>query len=107
MVPVEDVSWEFADVRRERGEELTYPGSCEEEDVETNESNHGRGDWVVVWLCCTHDSSNELCNDHSDSTIDENLAATESLNDIEGNRCGAHIDQRRNKGDQERILDRA
>lgn len=87
------------------------PSGGEEEDVDANESNHGGdgGGVVVSWLASgdTEDTDDELGDDHSGGTEDENEAATEALNGPEGDWGGEDVDEGGDEGDQEWVVDRA
>ena len=48
-----------------------------------------------------------MADDHTRSTPDQDCASAKSFNDVEGNWCGADIDQGGDKVDQERIADRS
>ena len=48
-----------------------------------------------------------MADDHTRSTPDQDCASAISFNDVEGNWCGADIDQGSDKVDQERIADRS
>lgn len=88
------------------GELQTYPSCCEEGNVQANEEDHGFGDVVIMWSCCTNDSCDELGNNHSSTTDKKNLTASKSLNDIEGEWRRQHVDQRCNERNQKRVFDR-
>ena len=87
------------------------PCGSEEGDVEADEGNHGRdGRGVVFGFLArgdTEDSHDELHDNHTGGTDDEELATAESLDGIEGDGCGAYIDEGGDQRDQEGILDRA
>jgi hypothetical protein len=48
-----------------------------------------------------------LADNHTRSTPDHDCASAKSFNDVEGNWCGADVDQGSDEVDQERILDRS
>jgi hypothetical protein len=87
------------------------PCVSEEADVEADECDHGRDcRGVVLGFLArgdTDDAHDELHDDHTGGTNDEELATTESLNGVEGDGCRADIDEGGDEGDQEGILDRA
>ena len=62
------------------------PGGSEEEDVNTDEGNHGTDGMVVLAIGHTNDSDNELTNDHTQGTPQEDSATAILLDDIERNR---------------------
>lgn len=53
----------------------------------------------------TDNSNDELADEHTESTIDEERASTNSLHSPEGERCGADVDQIEDEGDQEGVAD--
>ena len=55
----------------------------------------------------TNDSHNELHNDHSRASDDEDLAATEAFDGPKGDGGRADVDKGRDEGDEERVIDRA
>ena len=55
----------------------------------------------------TNDSDDELHDDHSCASNDEDLTATEAFDRPERYRGGEDIDERCNEGDEERVADRA
>ena len=55
----------------------------------------------------TDDGNEELANQHAESTPDEQWSTAEPLHSIEGDRGRAHIDKRKDQGDQELIVDGA
>lgn len=87
------------------------PCGSKEGDVEADECNHGRDSRVVVLGFLArgdpNDGHDELHDNHTGGTDDEELASTESLDGVEGNGRGAYIDEGGDKRDQERVLDRA
>ena len=89
---------------------LTWsPSGGKKEDVEADECDlGGNGGVVVLTLSACGDTDNtndEFADQHAKSAPNENCAATETLNDVEGNRSGAHIDKGGNKTDEEGVLD--
>ncbi len=60
------------------------PSRSEEEDVDTDKGDHGGHGGMVVLLGLaggdTNDTHDELSNDHTRGTVDQNGAATKSLN---------------------------
>lgn len=95
------------------------PGGSEEGDVDADEGDHGLdgvavggiwggvGGWVGLAGGDTDDTDDELGDDHSGATEDENTATTEALNDPEGERGGKHVDEGGDQGDEEGVVDRA
>lgn len=95
------------------------PGSREEEDVDADEGDLGvdscgvRCDFGAIGKDCalvessgdTNDGNNVLADEHASSTPDEDCAATKLLNDVEGDRSGADVDQSEDEGDEEDIRD--
>lgn len=55
----------------------------------------------------TNDGDNELHDDHSRASDDEDLAATEAFDGPEGDGGRADVDEGCDEGDEERVLDRA
>lgn len=53
----------------------------------------------------TNDADQELADEHTKSTENENGTTTESLDGIERQRSGADVDQREDERDQEGVLD--
>ena len=83
------------------------PGGGEEEDVDADESDEGSGCAVVIGESSTDGSDDELANDHAEGTPDEDRAAAEALDGPERDRGGADVDNGKNHGDEERVVDRA
>ena len=85
------------------------PSRGEEGDVEADEGDHGRDSRMIIVRSLTsgntNDTNDKLHNDHSGSSDDENLAATETLHGPERDRGRAHIDQSRDEGNEERVAD--
>lgn len=54
----------------------------------------------------TNNANNELHDHHACSTNDEDSATAEALDCPEGDRCGAHVDEGGDEGDEEGIADR-
>ena len=78
------------------------PGGGEEENVDTDEGNHGLG-CVVAAIGGTDDGDDELADNHAQSTPDQKRATSESLNGPEGDGSGAHVDESRNETNEERV----
>lgn len=53
----------------------------------------------------THDSNDELANQHSEGAIDENGTTAESLNGVEGDWSATDIDEGGDNTDQEWVAD--
>jgi hypothetical protein len=87
------------------------PSCGKEEDVDADECNLGGDSRVVVEFLSsgsdTNDGSNKLANQHAQGSPDENCTTAESLNDVEGDRSRADIDQSGNETDEEGIGNRA
>ena len=87
------------------------PGGSEEGDVEADEGNHSRDSSMVIVLGLaggnTNDTDDELHDDHTRSTDDENSAATEPFHDPEGERGRTDVDEGCDEGDEERVRNRA
>lgn len=56
---------------------------------------------VLTLTTCsnTDDTDDEFADQHAESTPDENCAATQTLDDVEGNGSGAHVDESGNERD--------
>ncbi len=87
------------------------PGSSEEGDVEADEGNHSRDRSIVMFLGFasgdTNDPDDELHDDHSRASDNEDLAATEAFDCPKGDGGRADIDEGRDEGDEEGVADRA
>lgn len=87
------------------------PGNGEGGDVQADESDHGAGGVGVVFRGLssgnTDDSDDVLEDDHESSTTDEQLTASDLLDQKEGGRGGQDVDEGRDKRDQEGVADRA
>jgi hypothetical protein len=59
------------------------PGCGEEEDVQADEGNLSADSGWIVTVNSTCDGNDELANDHTGSTPNEDCAATKTLNNIE------------------------
>lgn len=53
----------------------------------------------------TDDGDEELADEHTESSVDEERATTESLDSVEGDRGGADVDDGEDHGDEERVGD--
>ena len=89
------------------GQHTGTPGGSKEEDVEANECNL-RGHSRVVMLVFSASShtnygNNELANQHSESTINEECATTKFLNGVERDGGATDVDERGDHVDQERV----
>ena len=60
------------------------PGRREEEDIYTNECNHSLDCIGIIWSDSTDDGDNELANNHSERTPDQDWTSSNSLNHPEG-----------------------
>src|SRR5271170_923487 len=74
------------------------PGCGKEENVDADEGDHRLYSILVLAICGTDNSNDELTNNHSNSAPDHDCSAAESLNNPEGNGSRAHVD----KGSDER-----
>ena len=87
------------------------PGSSEEGDVEADKGNHGGDRSIVMFFNPaggnTDDTNDELHDDHSCASDNENLTTTEAFNGPKGDGGRADVDESRDEGDEEGILDRA
>jgi hypothetical protein len=87
------------------------PGGGEHSDVDADKGNHcGYGRVVVVRdlaSCNTDDSDDELRDNHTSSTVNEDSTTAQSFNDIESNWGSKHVDQGSNQRDQEGVLNRS
>ena len=95
------------------------PGGSEEEDEDGDEGDLGvdGGDVVgaggTIWesggvvetLSNTDDGNQELADQHTEGTEEEECAATELLHSVEGKRSGADVDQGEDERDQEGVAD--
>ncbi len=52
----------------------------------------------------TNDGDEELANQHTESTPDEQWSTTKLLHSVEGDGSRAHVDKREDQGDQEGIV---
>ena len=55
----------------------------------------------------TDNGDNELADEHSEGTVDEEGSSSELLDGVEGDRGGAHVDNREDHGDEKRVIDSA
>lgn len=87
------------------------PGGSEEGDVEADEGNHGGDSSIVMSRGLasgnTNDTDDELHYDHSCTSDDENLAATEAFDCPKGDGGRADVDEGCDEGNEEGIRDRA
>ena len=87
------------------------PGGSEEGDVEADEGNHSRDSSIVMSRGLaggnTNDTDNELHDDHSCASDDEDLAATEAFHCPKGDGGRADVDQGCDEGDEKGVGDRA
>jgi hypothetical protein len=83
------------------------PGGGKEEDVYTDEGNHGLDSFRVRAINRARNGDDELADDHTGRAPDQNGASAESLDNVERDWRGANVDQGGNKIDQERIADRS
>lgn len=100
------------------------PSRCKEEDEDGDESNLGVDSRDVVGTgqrvtavrvgnvvgvveadCHTNDGDEELADQHAESTPNEEWTTTELLDRVEGDGCGAHVDQSEDQRDQEGVGD--
>lgn len=87
------------------------PGHGETGDEEADEGDHG-GDGGVVALVglargVTNAADDDLHDNHAHGTVDEDGAATEALDNVEGDRGGADVDEGSDELDEEGVADRA
>lgn len=92
----------------------TYPGGSEYGDVQANECNHstssiGVGGVVggVLSSSGTNSTNDELHDDHTSGTEDQDGATSDLLNHDERSRSREHVDKGGDERDQERIADAA
>jgi len=83
------------------------PGGGEEEDVDADEGDHGADSFVVGGVDGSDNGADELANTHTNSTPDQDRTTAELLNDIEGDRSGADVDEGGDKRDQKGVGDRS
>ncbi|KAI2255605.1 hypothetical protein LOZ10_005651, partial [Ophidiomyces ophidiicola] len=83
------------------------PGAGEEEDVDTDEGDHGLDGLGAVADGDAHDGDNELADEHAAGAPDEQGAAADALDGPEGNRGGADVDEGGDEADEEGIVDGA
>ena len=87
------------------------PGGSEEGDVETDEGDHSRDSSIIMFFSLagrnTNDADDELHDDHSCASDDEDFAATEAFDDPEGEWGRADVDEGRNERNEEGVRDRA
>ena len=103
-------NWEGEDLSDDHPRTGT-PGGSEEGDVEADEGNHGGNSSMIIFLRPaggnTNDADNELHNDHSRASDDEDPAAAEAFDGPKGDWGRADVDEGCDEGDEERVLDRA
>lgn len=90
------------------------PGGSEHGDVQADEGNHGAGSigvgrvvGRVLASCGTNGTDDELHNDHTSGTVDQDGAATELLDHDERGWGRKHVDEGSDKTDQEGVRDGA
>ena len=87
------------------------PGGSEEGDVEADEGNHSRDSSMIIFFspaCCdTNDTDDELHDDHSCASNDEDFAATEAFDYPEGDGGRADVDEGSDEGNEEWVRNRA
>lgn len=90
------------------------PGGSEDGDVQADERNHGAdsvgvgvGGVSVLASGGTNDPDDELHDDHTSGTEDEDGTTSNLLDHDEGSRGGEHVDEGGDHGDQEGVVDRA
>lgn len=69
------------------------PGGSEEEDVDTDESNHGADCMRVPTIADANNGDDELTDQHAQGAPDEKRATTEPLNGPERDWGGADVDE--------------
>ena len=83
------------------------PGGGEEEDVDADKGDEGTDRALVVGEGGSDSADDELTDDHAESTPDEDGAATEALNGVEGDRGGDDVHDGEDHGHEEGVVDRA
>lgn len=81
------------------------PSTGKEEDVDTDECNHGRKSLRVVAISHTKDGDDELADDHAQSTPQQQRTTTDLLDGVEGEGGGKDIDDGGDHAQQERVVD--
>lgn len=81
------------------------PGGGKAEDVEADEGDQGSGGARVVGEGGAHCGDNKLTDHHADCAPDENSAATETLDSVEGYWCGADVDDGEDQRHEEGVID--
>lgn len=88
------------------------PGCGKDGDVQANEGDHGAGRIRIGWVIGrvfassgTNGTDDELHDDHTGGTPDENGTTTDLLDHNEGGRRREHVDQGGNERNQEGVLD--
>lgn len=90
------------------------PGSGKNGDVQADESNHGTGGVGVGWVVdsvlasgSTNNTNDELHDDHTGGTVNQDGTTSKLLNHPEGGRSREHVDERSDETDEEGVLDGA
>lgn len=79
------------------------PSRSEEKDVDADESDHGLDNVLVITIRRTHDSNQELANQHPQGTPDEQRPTTKAFDGPERDWGGADVDEGCDQADEERI----
>lgn len=80
------------------------PGRGKEEDVDAREDDEARGRRLATLVDGANDGDDELADEHTDSTVDEEHTAAELLDGPEGEGCRANVDGSRDHGDGESVV---
>ena len=83
------------------------PCGREEEDVDANECDFSLDGGRVGSVHRSGDGDDEFAHHHAQRSPDQQRTTPKSLNGVEGDGRGAHIDQGGDEADEERVADRA
>lgn len=81
------------------------PGGGEEEDVDTDEGDHGADGRRVLAIGNTDDGDDELTDNHAQGTPQEQGTTANLLNGVEGDGSGADVDDGGDHAQEEGVLD--
>lgn len=83
------------------------PRGRKEEDVQADEGDHDLDGHGRLGVDGTDDGDNELADSHGQGAPDKQCAAAEALHAPERDGGGAHVDERRDELDEERVVNGA
>lgn len=81
------------------------PGTGKEEDVDADERDHSADGLGILSIGDTNNGDDELADNHSESTPQQQRATTNFLNGPESNRSREHVDDGGDHADEERVVD--